>query len=131
MENPPNGVHVSLLTPFQDGGRSQATPAPIILDDGDTEYEVEAVLGHRHVGNKRLQYLIKFKGYGHEHNEWLFPSHLSCDELIQEYLTSPAYQRSQVKIHQKDQRSKQRQVVEEEAPGRRRSKRVMRKRNAK
>jgi hypothetical protein len=55
--------HVSLLTPFSDGGRGQATPAPIILEDGGEEFEVEAVLGHRYVGRKKLQYLIKFKGY--------------------------------------------------------------------
>jgi hypothetical protein len=95
--------HVSLLTPFKDGGRQQPSPPPVVLEDGVEEFEVEAVTGHRYSG-KRLQYLIKFKGYGHEQNEWLPKSHLSCDELVQEYLDSPAYQRSVAKIQQKAQR---------------------------
>ena len=98
--------HVSLLSPFVDGGRERAEPAPIILDDGDLEYEVEAVLGHRFVG-KKLQYLVKFLGYGHEHNEWLHVSHLSCDDLLKEYLSSPAYQRSKQKIEAKQQKKQQ------------------------
>jgi hypothetical protein len=94
--------HASLLFPYKDGGRKQPAPPPVVLEDGAEEFEVEAVLGHRYTG-KKLQYLIKFKGYGHEHNEWLPKSHLSCDELVQEYLESPAYQRSTAKIQQKAQ----------------------------
>lgn len=99
--------HVSLLSPYKDGGRTQPAPPPIVLEDGVEEFEVEAVLGHRYAAQNRLQYLIKFKGYGHEYNEWLPPGHLKCDELVQEYLASPAYQRSAVKIQQKAQRNPQ------------------------
>jgi hypothetical protein len=38
--------HVSLLTPYVDGGRTQPPPAPVILADDDVEFEVEAVIGH-------------------------------------------------------------------------------------
>jgi hypothetical protein len=95
--------HVSLLMPYKDGGRAQPPPPPVVMEDGVEEFEVEAVLGHRYTG-KKLQYLIKFKGYGHEQNEWLPKNHLTCDELVQEYLDSPAYQRSTVKIQQQAQR---------------------------
>jgi hypothetical protein len=94
--------HVSLLTPYVDGGRAQPPPPPVLLADDDLDFEVEAVIGHKYVGrSNKLQYLIKFKGYGHEHNEWLPVSHLSCPELLEEYLASPAYQRSAVKITQR------------------------------
>jgi len=68
----------------------------VLLEDGP-EHEVEAVMAHRYVG-KKLQYLIKFKGYDHVYDEWLPPSHLHCAELLQEYLASPAYARSTEKI---------------------------------
>jgi hypothetical protein len=94
--------HVSLLTPYVDGGRAQPPPPPVLLADDELDFEVEAVLGHRYVGKgNKLQYLIKFKGYGHEHNEWLPVSHLSCPDLLEEYLASPAYQRSVTKIKQR------------------------------
>jgi hypothetical protein len=94
--------HVSLLTPYVDGGRTQPPPAPVILANDDLEFEVEAVLGHRYVGrSNKLQYLIKFQGYGHEHNEWLPVSHLNCPDLLHEYLSSPAYTRSAVKVTQR------------------------------
>ena len=115
--------HISLLTPYKDGGRNQPTPPAVVLEDRVKEFEVEAVLGHRYAGRKQLQYLIKFKGYGHEYNEWLPQSHLNCDELVQEYLASPAYQRSTVKIQQKAQR---RQSTVAHVPAR-----VLRRRKAK
>ena len=113
--------HVSLLKPYVDGGRAQAPPAPVILEDGDMEFEVEAVMGHRYVGKgKKLQYLVKFSGYGPEHNEWLPVSHLSCDDLVQEYLNSPAYHRSTEKIAQQ-QSTKQVAVAKRAARHTRRS----------
>jgi hypothetical protein len=99
--------HVSLLTPYTDGGRVQPAPAPVVLADGALDYEVEAVIGHRFVGRgRKLQYLIKFKGYGHEHNEWLPPANLSCDDLVQEYLASAAYARSEDKIQRQQQKKR-------------------------
>ena len=57
--------------------------------EDDLEYEVEAILdkrfrpGRRH---KLAEYLIKWRGYGHEHNSWEPVSHLDhCAELLQEF----------------------------------------------
>jgi len=91
--------HVSLLKVYKapkDKSRRHRPPPPVLLEDGP-EHEVEAVIAHRYVG-KKLQYLIKFKGYDHVYDEWLPPSHLHCAELLQEYLASPAYARSTDKI---------------------------------
>lgn len=48
-------------------------------------YEVEAVLGMRKKG-RGYQLLIKWVGFGEEHNEWVGRSKCDCEELIQEYL---------------------------------------------
>ena len=103
--------HVSLLKPYRapkDASRRHRPPPPIVLDDGP-EHEVEAVLAHRYVG-KKLQYLIKFKGYDHVYDEWLPPSQLHCDELLQEYLASPAYARSTDKIRSTKAKKQAKQV---------------------
>ena len=103
--------HVSLLKPYKapGEGRKQKLPPPVILEDGP-EHEVEAVLAHRYVG-KKLQYLIKFKGYDHGYDEWLPPSQLHCDELLQEYLASPAYARSTDKIRTNQAKKQAKAVV--------------------
>lgn len=94
--------HVSLLKPYQPprGSRRKKPPPPIVLEDGQEEHEVEAVLAHRIV-RRRPEFLIKFNGYGHEHNEWLPEGNLNCPDLLQEYYASPAYARSVDKIVQK------------------------------
>ena len=46
---------------------------PLLLEDsGEGWYEVEAIWGHRITKGRRpkLQYVIKWRGYGEEHNEW-------------------------------------------------------------
>ena len=46
--------------------KTEDHPLPIVID-GEVEWEVEEILdSHWHW--RRFQYLIKWKGYGHEHN---------------------------------------------------------------
>ena len=65
--------HVSLLAKYEATGPYQ--PPPIVLD-GQLEYVVERVLSHRDrkIGRSKAtlakDYLIKWLGYGHEHNSW-------------------------------------------------------------
>jgi hypothetical protein len=80
--------HVSRFKPFFDDGRVQPPPLPINVD-GELEYEVEKVYGHRDVksGNRlRREYLVRWKGYGVEYDEYVpvanFGDSLEC---IQEY----------------------------------------------
>lgn len=70
--------HASLLTPFHENdthGPNFLLPPPDEID-GDSEWEVEAVLGHRRYRGKP-QYLIKWKGYPTSDNSWEPMAHLT------------------------------------------------------
>jgi hypothetical protein len=77
--------HVSLLKPYRSDGRCQPPPPPVFYsDEGEPHYEVEQILQHRevHRGRKQVkQFLIKWAGYGHEHNTWEPESHISANAL--------------------------------------------------
>jgi hypothetical protein len=71
--------HVSLLYAYKTDGQRHPPP-PIYFDEGLPFYEVEAILQHRtKKSGKRTvnQYLIKWDGYGHEHNTWEPEMHLN------------------------------------------------------
>ena len=66
-----NVFHVSMLEPWKEDehGREPIPPEPVILEEGQEEYEVEKVLNSRiHRGN--VEYLIRWKGYGPEEDSW-------------------------------------------------------------
>jgi len=72
--------NVSLLTrsrPDPITGRAPSEPAPIIVD-GHEEYIVERIKESNWMG-KHFQYKVKYKGYGKEHDEWLFRDDLLED----------------------------------------------------
>ena len=79
--------NVVKLTPAPDdpiaGQKTEGHPPPIVID-GELEWEVEEILDscwHR----RRFQYLIKWKGYGREHNSWESASEVSVPELTVEF----------------------------------------------
>ena len=80
--------HVSLLAEYRSDGCVQPPPPPIELDE-ELEYEVEAILDKRTRKRGRLlipEYLIKWTGYGHEHNSWEPLSNLThCVESIRAF----------------------------------------------
>jgi hypothetical protein len=63
--------HASLLSPYHEmtaHGPNFSRPPPDLIN-GKEEYEVEYVVNHRHHGKaRRLQYLIKWKGYPESNN---------------------------------------------------------------
>lgn len=80
--------HASLLKPYYPSGSTQPPPPPILDDEGDLVYFVETVLDHRlrKSGRKSVtEYLIKWRGYSHEHNTWEPESNVFDDDLIKEY----------------------------------------------
>jgi hypothetical protein len=65
--------HTELLKAYREGDRVQPPPPPVEVD-GDVEYVVEEILSQRvHKRGKReptVDYLVKWRGYGQEHNSW-------------------------------------------------------------
>jgi len=53
---------------------------PLIVIDGEAEWEVEEILDS-HWHRRRFQYLIKWKRYGRKHNSWESTSEVFAPEL--------------------------------------------------
>ena len=91
--------HVSLLHKYHRDGRTQPHPPPIAVDAEGDWFVVEGVLDHKRVrrgGRWVDRYLVKWAGYGPEHNQWRDAAELT-PEAIQEFLDSrntPAHRRS-------------------------------------
>jgi Chromo (CHRromatin Organisation MOdifier) domain len=83
-----NMFHASLLSPYHEmtaHGPNFSWPPPDLID-GEEEYEVERVVNHWHHGKaRRLQYLIKWKGYPESDNTWEPSNQVHAPELIREY----------------------------------------------
>ena len=83
--------HVSLLRPYDSDAAIQ--PPPPILIEGQDEYEVDRILEHRdrHLRKRGLktEYLIRWLGYGPEHNCWEPEANLQgCPKSVQQYWKS-------------------------------------------
>jgi Chromo (CHRromatin Organisation MOdifier) domain/Integrase zinc binding domain len=80
--------HNSLLTPYVETnahGPNFTRPPPDLIN-GEVEYEVEAIRSHHYFGkNKRLQYLLKWKGYPEANNTWESEDHLNMPDLLRQY----------------------------------------------
>ena len=60
---------------------------PIITDDSDEEYFVEHILDAQRRG-RSYQYLVRWQGYGQEHDKWLPGSELQDCEALDLWLAS-------------------------------------------
>ena len=80
--------HINLLmkynkTPIH--GTNYQCPPPELID-GEEEYEVEKVIASRCFGHrKKLQYLVKWKGYPNSDNQWVSKDDIFADEAIREF----------------------------------------------
>jgi Chromo (CHRromatin Organisation MOdifier) domain len=83
-----NVFHVSLLTPYKETEEHRLNFAelPPELIEEQEEYEVEQVLASRLYGRwKKLQYLIRWKGYSHTHDSWASANDVHAPDLIQAF----------------------------------------------
>ena len=82
-----NVFHASLLSPYKEtethGPAFALTPPDTI--EGEEEYEVENIVGHRRRG-RGYQFLVHWKGYPTSEDEWLPPRNLeNSPELVEAY----------------------------------------------
>jgi hypothetical protein len=83
--------HIDLLTPYHEtpihGANYQCPPPDLV--EGEEEYEVETVLASRRFGRgKKLQYLVKWKGYPDSDNQWINKEDIFADDAIKEFKSS-------------------------------------------
>src|SRR6266487_507281 len=77
---------------------NKPTPLPEIIDD-EEHYEVEEILNSR-FHRRKLQYLVKWKGFGYEENSWADESDVFMPRLVREFhQTHPAAPCRIQKIH--------------------------------
>jgi hypothetical protein len=94
--------HTSLLKPYKHDPLRKDGESPPLIIDGHEEYEVEALLGRRHkvtrtkkakhapngkIRTIKWEYLVAWKGYGPEHNEYVSEQELSrfCSKMMKAY----------------------------------------------
>ncbi len=74
------------------------THPPPNLIEGEEEFEVERIVAHRTFGqSKRLQYLIKWKGYPESDNSWEPADQVHAPDLVKHYQSTAKHQ-SAIKV---------------------------------
>ena len=80
--------HTDLLTPYREmefHGPNFTKPPPDLID-GEEEYEIEEVLqSRRHGRGRKVQYLVKWKGYPDSENQWVDWDDLHADEALADF----------------------------------------------
>ena len=60
-----NVFHVSLLEQYRSDGRCQPPPPTLFLDE---QHDIDSVLAVRQSSKRKREFLVKWLGYGPEHN---------------------------------------------------------------
>ena len=80
--------HIDLLTPYKETnmhGPNFIKPPPDLIN-GEEEYEVETILDSRRWGRgRKLQYLVKWKGYSEAENQWVDAKDIHADQLLDQF----------------------------------------------
>ncbi len=80
--------HTDLLTPYRETathGPNYERPPPELVE-GLEEYEVKKILDLQQIGRRRkIQYLVKWKGYPNSDNQWVNKEDVFAEEAIREF----------------------------------------------
>ncbi|CAJ0940200.1 unnamed protein product [Ranitomeya imitator] len=79
-----NVFHKSLLRKFVEPVVPSVDPPAPALVNGELEYVVEKILDSR-FSRRKLQYLVKWKGYGQEDNSWVSASDVHAVDLVRAF----------------------------------------------
>ena len=80
-----NVIKLTLAPPDPITGRRCTPPPPPELVDSEEEYVVEEILDSR-MFRRKLQYLVKWEGYGVENNSWEYSENLNnAAELVADF----------------------------------------------
>ena len=83
-------IKLKLVPPDLIEGRVARLPPPLDIVEGEERYEVEEVINSQFYYWK-LQFLVKWKGYGHEENSWISERDIDAPALIMDfYKANPA-----------------------------------------
>ncbi len=95
--------HASLLTPYHEThtyGPNFTQPPPDLID-GEDEYKVKQIVIHWQSGqSKKLQYLIKWKGYLESDNIWEPTDQVHALQIIKHYQSAVCHQSAARSTHQ-------------------------------
>ena len=98
--------HIDLLTPYRETithGANYQRPPPDLVDNAE-EYEVEKVLDSRLFGRRRrLQYLVKWKGYPDSDNMWVNKDDVFTDDKVREFKESNPDARTHIRTARIDE----------------------------
>jgi hypothetical protein len=80
--------HASLLSPYRETTAHSpnfSRPPPELIE-GEEEYQVERIMGHRKTGRgNKLQYLVKWEGYPNSDNTLEPTTQVHAPDLIKDY----------------------------------------------
>ena len=86
--------HVDLLTHYRETiahGLNYEKPPPDIID-GEPEWEVEKIINScLHGCHKKLQFLVRWKGFPPSEDSWVPELDLSAPDLIEEFYTTHSH----------------------------------------
>ena len=96
LPNTPNifpTFHTSEVLPYIENdptlfpSRKFEEPPPILTPEGQEEFFIDRILDQHHCG-RGYQYLVRWHGYGHEHDRWLPQTELQDCAALDEWLAS-------------------------------------------
>jgi hypothetical protein len=86
--------HVDLLTRYRETAVHSPNyeKPPLDIIDGEPDWEVEKIINSQHHGrHKKLQFLVRWKGFPPSEDSWVSESDLSAPDLINKFYATHSH----------------------------------------